>query len=98
MAKAYLKLLREAAARDLHMIVRCPEEGDILNPEGSGYKAAKDAVESVEMAAVEMVDKYSGKPAAVFVIIPAYAADDEDIVDYGGWKAEALMKAIEEAA
>lgn len=96
MAKAYLKLLREAAARDLHMIVRCPEEGDIL---GHGkYKAAKDAVESVEMAAVEMVDLYSGKPAAVFVIIPGYAADGEDIVDYGGWKAETLMKAIGEAA
>lgn len=96
MAKAYLKLIREAAARDMYMIVRCPEEGDIIG--SGGYKAAKDAIEAVEMANVYMVDKYTGKDAAVFVVIAAYADEGEDIVDYGGWKAEALMKAIEEAA
>lgn len=94
MAKAYLKLIREAAARDLFLMVSALETGDRIG--SGGYKAAKDAIEAVEAAVVYMVDRYTGKYAARFVVIPGYAAAGEDIVDYGGWKAETLMKAIGE--
>lgn len=96
MAKTYLRLIKAALDRGLEIDVICAEEGDYLS-KGAGYKATKDAIECVEMVNVRIRDSrkdwkdYRKASVAVFAIIPAYAEDDEDIVDYGGPMAEELL-------
>lgn len=90
MAKLYLKLIKACLERDYELRVVCAEEGDYL-AKGGGYKEIKDAVECVEMVNLVVHDPAAGENVAVYAIIPAYAEEGEDIVDYGGKKAEGLL-------